>query len=439
MKKWKRTLSLGVTLAVLFGASLVPAPVSANPDTTVTIDAPTQVGAGVHFRVRVNITDVTSLDACNYDVTYDPTKLELVGAEGEIGADKGVSNGDIGGTTIPVDMWGFIPEGEPGRIRIIQNIAGTTGVSGSGYLAELHFHVKAGVTSGSSAISLSDGCLSDTAATEISASWVNDSVTINAGLAATFNVNRTDCTAGVTSLTFTDTTSGGTSPYSYAWDFDNDGTPDSTDQNPTYDYSGFAAGTYDVKLTVTDSLPGGQAGEDTDDSALTTITVYVVPTADFSVNYTVGVSGRTSFTFTDCSTGGKQGAAGSEYTWDWDYGDETTHGTAQNPSHTYAVGKEGSRTVVLQITDTFSPGNVDSETKAGYLAVYCAGDASRTGESLAIDVVNANDITYLEHQMLAHEGYPVEAVVANDPGDANGDGTIDATDITKIELIILSI
>jgi PKD repeat protein len=36
---------------------------------------------------------------------------------------------------------------------------------------------------------------------------------------------------------------------SYAWDFNNDGTTDSTDQNPSYTYT--ASGTYSVKLTVT--------------------------------------------------------------------------------------------------------------------------------------------------------------------------------------------
>ena len=40
---------------------------------------------------------------------------------------------------------------------------------------------------------------------------------------------------------------------SYAWDFNNDGTVDSTVQNPAYTYN--AAGTYTVKLTVTG--PGG--------------------------------------------------------------------------------------------------------------------------------------------------------------------------------------
>lgn len=48
---------------------------------------------------------------------------------------------------------------------------------------------------------------------------------------------------------FTDATHGGMPPYSYAWDFDSDGTVDSTDQNPTHVFA--AEGTYTVRLTVT--------------------------------------------------------------------------------------------------------------------------------------------------------------------------------------------
>ncbi len=58
-------------------------------------------------------------------------------------------------------------------------------------------------------------------------------------------------TSGVRPLTvqFTDTSSG--SPTAWAWDFDNNGTVDSTQQNPTHTYT--VAGTYTVKLTATNA------------------------------------------------------------------------------------------------------------------------------------------------------------------------------------------
>ncbi|MGF7117584.1 chitobiase/beta-hexosaminidase C-terminal domain-containing protein [Methanobacterium oryzae] len=57
---------------------------------------------------------------------------------------------------------------------------------------------------------------------------------------------------GVAPLTvqFTDS-SAGNQPFTYAWDFDNDGNVDSTEENPTYTYN--TPGTYTVKLTITNA------------------------------------------------------------------------------------------------------------------------------------------------------------------------------------------
>ena len=60
----------------------------------------------------------------------------------------------------------------------------------------------------------------------------------------------TDVSSGLVPLTVHFTSkSTGVKPLTYAWDFDNDGVIDSTEQNPTYTYN--AAGNYTVKLTVT--------------------------------------------------------------------------------------------------------------------------------------------------------------------------------------------
>ncbi len=51
-------------------------------------------------------------------------------------------------------------------------------------------------------------------------------------------------------IQFSDLTSGGTAPYTYAWDFDNDGTVDSSEQNPVFTYHN--RGSWSVRLEVTD-------------------------------------------------------------------------------------------------------------------------------------------------------------------------------------------
>jgi len=71
-------------------------------------------------------------------------------------------------------------------------------------------------------------------------------------LSADFEANPTQGKAALT-VAFTDKSTG--NPTSWEWDFDNDGTVDSTQQNPTYTYSN--PGWYTVKLTVSD-------GTDTD-------------------------------------------------------------------------------------------------------------------------------------------------------------------------------
>jgi PKD repeat protein len=52
-------------------------------------------------------------------------------------------------------------------------------------------------------------------------------------------------------IAFTNLSTGGIPPLTYAWDFDGDGTVDSTDPNPTHSYA--ATGTYTVSLKVTDA------------------------------------------------------------------------------------------------------------------------------------------------------------------------------------------
>ena len=151
---------------------------------TVSIDAPATATPDSDFTANINITEVTDFDACNYDFSFDASVLRL----------DNVTSGLIGSTAIPVDIYNEISSG---TWRVVQNVAGTAGVTGSGYLAVLHFHVI-GSAGDSSAISLSNGILANNLAEEITATWVGDSVDITSVIPGDANgdgnVNALDIT-----------------------------------------------------------------------------------------------------------------------------------------------------------------------------------------------------------------------------------------------------
>jgi len=85
------------------------------------------------------------------------------------------------------------------------------------------------------------------------------------------------------SVAFNAIVSGGAAPYTYSWDFETDGTPDSTVQNPSNTYT--ASAVYTATVTVTDAVS-------------TSVTDSVTITAT-----TTGGPGAPTFTTTSCSDG----------------------------------------------------------------------------------------------------------------------------------------
>ncbi|MDI6876038.1 MAG: PKD domain-containing protein [Methanomicrobiales archaeon] len=128
-----------------------------------------------------------------------------------------------------------------------------------------------------------------TAAHTIDASFAADGP---AAPVADFTADVTSGTAPMT-VQFTDQSSG-VGITSWAWDFENDGTVDSTEQNPSHTYD--TAGTYSVNLTVTNA-----AGSDSEVKA-----DYIVmtggPSADVLFNGDVNLAPGT-FSFTAYNTG----------------------------------------------------------------------------------------------------------------------------------------
>jgi PKD repeat protein len=157
---------------------------------------------------------------------------------------------------------------------------------------------------------------------------------------AAFNSDVQTGTAPVT-VQFTDASTG-TEPLTYAWDFQNDGTIDSSLKDPSFTYE--ATGTYTVSMTVTNA-----AGIDTETKVdyITVTAPPVPPVADFSA---APISGLLPLTvqFTDQSTGIPTG-------WSWNFGDRTTS-TDPSPSHTYL--KAGTYTVTLTVTNDLGSSTV---------------------------------------------------------------------------------
>jgi len=159
----RKILGMIIIVALVLGV-VAAVPAAAIQVVAVSVDAPAEVSPDSDFTVNINISQVTDFDACNYDVSYDSSVLRL----------DNVASGLIGTTTIPVDVYNEI---SPGTYRVIQNVPGLSGVSGSGYLAVLHFHVL-GAEGDSSDITLSNGMIASNLAEEIGASWTGDSVEV---------------------------------------------------------------------------------------------------------------------------------------------------------------------------------------------------------------------------------------------------------------------
>ena len=158
----------GVLLCLLLG--LLPLTVVHAGGVTVTIEAPAEVGPASEFVARVSISGVRDFDIAQFDLSYDPDVLQV----------SNVTTGDIGGAAIYIDAWGHMPPGQPGTIRVIANVPGASGLSGSGQLAEVHFTVI-GSACTASAVVLSNGVMGDKDGGEVAATWVGSTLRICPG------------------------------------------------------------------------------------------------------------------------------------------------------------------------------------------------------------------------------------------------------------------
>ena len=188
---------------------------------------------------------------------------------------------------------------------------------------------------------------------------------------------------------------------SYEWDFDSDGTVDSTDANPQHTYNN--PGTYTAVLRA-----NGPGGSTTADAIVNVTTPLQPPTARFEANPTSGqVPLLVQFTNT---------SEGSELEFAWDFNDDgIVDSTESNPSFEYT--STGTYTVTLNAnnragtSDATATINVEEEPvipppTAAFAAQPDSGDAPLT---VTFSNQTVGDITRYEW-------------------DFTSDGTVDSTD-----------
>ncbi|MEA1905762.1 MAG: cohesin domain-containing protein [Euryarchaeota archaeon] len=133
----------------------------------VSVDAPEYV-SNSSFDAAIRIDQVEDMDSGQLDISFNSSVLNVTDIMGDI------KNGEIGGREVPVENRYFMGED---TIRLLFNLPGVSGVSGSGSLATIVFEVV-GNDGDTSFLDLSDGLLVNNNANMIGADWICGMVNI---------------------------------------------------------------------------------------------------------------------------------------------------------------------------------------------------------------------------------------------------------------------
>ncbi len=221
-----------------------------------------------------------------------------------------------------------------------------------------------------------------------------------------------DFTSNVTSgdvplpVQFTDNSLNATS---WSWDFNNDGTNDSSEQNPIYTYT--SDGTYTVVLFA---VNGTESDVETkmDYIVVNAVSSDIEPVADFTANITSGDNPLTVL-FTDSSTNA------TEWYWDFD-NDGNNDSTEQNPIYTYT--SDGNYTVVLTAVNG-TASNV--KTRADYITVSAVSSGAITVADFTANITSGDNpltVLFTDSSTNATEWY----------WDFDNDGNNDSTEQNPI-------
>jgi hypothetical protein len=143
--------------ATWVGDEVIVGPVS------VEVNAPESVDAGGTFTATIDVVDdVANFNMALFDLTFDSSVVNVTD----------VTEGSLDGTTIPITTWDFI---DSNTIRVMSELSGVTGVTGTGNIATISFEVV-GNAGDKCVLEISDGMLANNEANEIPVVWVADEV-----------------------------------------------------------------------------------------------------------------------------------------------------------------------------------------------------------------------------------------------------------------------
>jgi hypothetical protein len=140
------------TIIILSVVSIILTTPVAASQTCVNVNAPERVDGD--FSVVIEIENVIDLDSGQFDLYFDPAAVNVTG----------VDDGLIDDAVIPIADWAV----DKDKIRVLFNLPGINGVSGSGSLATIHFET---IVPGDCAMEISDGLLVNNMAKKMPASW----------------------------------------------------------------------------------------------------------------------------------------------------------------------------------------------------------------------------------------------------------------------------
>jgi MYXO-CTERM domain-containing protein len=145
---------------------------------------------------------------------------------------------------------------------------------------------------------------------------------------------------------FTALGTGGSGSFTYAWDFDNDGTPDGTGTPVSHTYT--TPGTYTAKVTVADQANGASTS-----SGTITVTVVAAPNPPVSItSLATSVAYGQAPLASQFQVTAAGGSGTFSYAWDFDDGATSTE---EDPSHSFTTA--GTYDVTVTVSDTSDVSN----------------------------------------------------------------------------------